>query len=82
MVEEIHAEAVSRVWRVLVAPGTEVAEGDTLVVLAAMDVRVPVLAGRAGVVQELHVVEGEVLEEGDLIATVADDPAGGQSSRA
>jgi acetyl-CoA carboxylase biotin carboxyl carrier protein len=33
---------------------------------------IPVLTERAGVVHELHVVEGEVLQEGDLIATVTD----------
>jgi acetyl-CoA carboxylase biotin carboxyl carrier protein len=31
-----------------------------------------VLTERAGVVHEMHVVEGEVLQEGDLIATVTD----------
>ncbi len=71
-VEEIHAEMVSSVWRVRVAPGAEVAEGDTLVILESMKMEIPVLTERAGVVQELHVVEGEVLQEGDLIATVAD----------
>ena len=71
-VEEIHAEMVSSVWKVLVAPGTEVTVGDTLVILESMKMAIPVLTERAGVVQELHVVEGEVLQEGDLIATVVD----------
>ena len=35
-VEEIHAEMVSSVWKVLVAPGAEVAAGDTLVILESM----------------------------------------------
>jgi acetyl-CoA carboxylase biotin carboxyl carrier protein len=69
-VEEIHAEMVSSVWKVLVAPGTEVAAGDTLVILESMKMEIPVLTERAGTVGELHVVEGEVLQEGDLIATV------------
>jgi acetyl-CoA carboxylase biotin carboxyl carrier protein len=69
-VEEIHAEMVSSVWKVLVAPGTEVAAGDTLVILESMKMEIPVLTERAGTIGELHVVEGEVLQEGDLIATV------------
>jgi biotin carboxyl carrier protein len=69
-VEEIHAEMVSSVWKVLVEPGTEVAEGDTLVILESMKMEIPVLTERAGTVRELHVTEGEVLQEGDLIATV------------
>jgi acetyl-CoA carboxylase biotin carboxyl carrier protein len=71
-VEEIHAEMVSSVWKVLVEPGTEVASGDTLVILESMKMEIPVLTERAGTVQALHVVEGEVLQEGDLIATVSD----------
>jgi acetyl-CoA carboxylase biotin carboxyl carrier protein len=69
-VEEIHAEMVSSVWKVLVEPGTEVAEGDTLVILESMKMEIPVLTERAGTVRELHVTEGEVLQEGDLIAVV------------
>jgi acetyl-CoA carboxylase biotin carboxyl carrier protein len=49
-----------------------VAAGDTLVILESMKMEIPVLTERAGTVQEMHVVEGEVLQEGDLIATVTD----------
>jgi acetyl-CoA carboxylase biotin carboxyl carrier protein len=57
---------------VLVQPGSEVAAGDTLVILESMKMEIPVLTELAGTVQELHVTEGEVLQEGDLIATVVD----------
>ena len=70
VVEEIHAEMVSSVWKVLVQPGSEVDAGDTLVILESMKMEIPVLTEHAGIVRELHVVEGEVLQEGDLIATV------------
>ncbi|MGY1706826.1 biotin/lipoyl-binding carrier protein [Geodermatophilus sp. SYSU D00697] len=69
-VEEIHAEMVSSVWKVLVQPGSQVAAGDALVILESMKMEIPVLAEHGGTVRELHVVEGEVLQEGDLIATV------------
>jgi acetyl-CoA carboxylase biotin carboxyl carrier protein len=72
-VEEIHAEMVSSVWKVLVQAGSPVAAGDTLVILESMKMEIPVLTESAGVVRELHVVEGEVLQEGDLIATVVGD---------
>jgi len=71
-VEEIHAEMVSSVWKVLVATGEQVAPGDPLVILESMKMEIPVLTERAGTVQDLHVAEGEVLQEGDLIATVVD----------
>ncbi len=70
-VEEIHAEMVSSVWKVLVSAGAQVAAGDTLVILESMKMEIPVLTELSGVVEALHVVEGEVLQEGDLIATVA-----------
>lgn len=70
-VEEIHAEMVSSVWKVLVTAGAQVAAGDTLVILESMKMEIPVLTELSGVVEALHVVEGEVLQEGDLIATVA-----------
>ena len=69
-VEEIHAEMVSSVWKVLVRPGAHVAAGEALVILESMKMEIPVLTEQAGTVQDLHVVEGEVLQEGDLIATV------------
>jgi biotin carboxyl carrier protein len=70
-VEEIHAEMVSSVWKVLDEAGAQVAAGDALVILESMKMEIPVLTERSGVVQEVHVVEGEVLQEGDLIAVVA-----------
>ncbi len=70
-VEQIRAEMVSSVWRVLVEPGARVAAGDALVVLESMKMEIPVLTETAGTVQELHVVEGQLVQEGDLIATVA-----------
>jgi acetyl-CoA carboxylase biotin carboxyl carrier protein len=69
-VEEIHAEMVSSVWKILVTPGEQVAAGDTLVILESMKMEIPVLTESAGTVREMHVAEGEVLQEGDLIATV------------
>ncbi len=68
--EEIHAEMVSSVWKVLVDAGAQVAAGDTLVILESMKMEIPVLTERSGVVQGVHVVEGEVLQEGDLIAVI------------
>ena len=69
-VEEIQAEMVSSVWKVLVEPGAVVSAGDTLVILESMKMEIPVLTEHAGTVRDMHVVEGEVLQEGDLIATV------------
>jgi biotin carboxyl carrier protein len=67
---EVHAEMVANVWQVVVQEGDEVAEGDTLVILESMKMEIPVLAEDAGVVVQLKVAEGEVIQEGHLIAVI------------
>ena len=49
-------------------PATTVAEGDTLVILESMKMEIPVLAESDGTVAQLAVNEGDVVQEGDLIA--------------
>jgi acetyl-CoA carboxylase biotin carboxyl carrier protein len=69
-VAEVRAEMVANVWRVVVAEGDQVAEGDTLVILESMKMEIPVLAENSGVVSKLHVAEGDVVQEDELIAVV------------
>ena len=66
---EVRAEMVANVWKVLVADGDAVADGDTLVILESMKMEIPVLAESAGTVSGL-VAEGSVVQEGDLIARI------------
>ena len=70
MADEIRAEMVANVWKVVAAAGAEVEEGDTLVILESMKMEIPVLAESAGVVTKMHVAEGDVVQEGDLIASI------------
>ena len=48
MADEIRAEMVANVWKVVAAAGDEVAEGDTLVILESMKMEIPVLAESDG----------------------------------
>jgi biotin carboxyl carrier protein len=68
--EEIHAEMVANVWKVLVAQGDSVEDGDTLVILESMKMEIPVVSEATGTIVELAVAEGDVVQEGDLIARV------------
>jgi biotin carboxyl carrier protein len=68
--EEVLAEMVANVWKVVVAQGDEVAEGDTLVILESMKMEIPVITETGGKVAELRVAEGDVVQEGDVIAVV------------
>ncbi|GAA3421155.1 biotin/lipoyl-binding carrier protein [Streptosporangium vulgare] len=67
---EIRAEMVANVWKILVAEGDPVEDGDTLVILESMKMEIPVLAEDGGVVARLRVSEGDVIQEGDLIAVI------------
>ena len=69
--EEVRAELVANVWKVLVAAGDAVSDGDTLVILESMKMEIPVLAEVDGVVSSVAVTEGQVIQEGDLIAEIS-----------
>lgn len=71
MAEEIRAEMVANVWKVVAKAGDEVSEGDTIVILESMKMEIPVLAETSGTITELVVKEGDVIQGGDLIAIVA-----------
>ena len=67
---EIRAEMVANVWKVVAVQGDQVDDGDTLVILESMKMEIPVLAEASGTVIILHVAEGDVVQEGDLIAEI------------
>ncbi|MDQ1642105.1 MAG: acetyl-CoA carboxylase biotin carboxyl carrier protein [Actinomycetota bacterium] len=68
--EEIRAEMVANVWKVVVAQGDSVESGDTLVILESMKMEIPVMSESDGTVAALHVSEGDVVQEGDIIAVI------------
>jgi biotin carboxyl carrier protein len=68
--EEVVAEMVANVWKVVVAQGDTVEAGDTLVILESMKMEIPVVTEDGGTVTELKVGEGDVVQEGDVIAVI------------
>jgi biotin carboxyl carrier protein len=70
MADEIRAEMVANVWKVVVSAGDTVSDGDTLVILESMKMEIPVVAETDGTITELAVSEGDVVQEGDLIAVI------------
>ena len=68
---EVRAEMVANVWKVVVAEGDTVSDGDTLVILESMKMEIPVLAEGDGTVSTLAVNEGDVVQEGDVIAVIS-----------
>ena len=71
MPEEIRAEMVANVWKVVVKIGDQVDKGDTLAILESMKMEIPVITEDGGTVSKIAVSEGDVVQEGDLIAVVS-----------
>jgi acetyl-CoA carboxylase biotin carboxyl carrier protein len=69
-VTEVRAEMVANVWQVVASEGDPVADGDTLVILESMKMEIPVLAEEAGTLTKMAVAQGDVVQEGDLIAVI------------
>jgi acetyl-CoA carboxylase biotin carboxyl carrier protein len=67
---EIQAEMVANVWKVVVKQGDSVGVGDTVVILESMKMEIPVLSEVPGRITELKVSEGDVVQEGDVLAVV------------
>ena len=71
MTEQVRAEMVANVMEVVAGVGTEVAEGDTIVLLESMKMEIPVLCEVAGRLEAIHVREGDPIGEGQPVATIA-----------
>jgi biotin carboxyl carrier protein len=70
MAQEVLAEMVANVWKVLVSSGDQVAEGDTICILESMKMEIPVEAPSTGTVAAVNVTEGGLVQEGDVIAVI------------
>ena len=65
---KVVTEIAASVWKIEVAAGAAVEEGDTILLLESMKMEIPVTAPRAGRVASLLVEEGEQLAEGQIVA--------------
>ena len=68
---EARAEIVANVWKLVAAEGDEVGAGDPIAVLETMKMEIPVIAPAAGTVTGVRVTEGQIVQEGDVIAVIA-----------
>ena len=68
---EVVAEVAGKVWKVEAQPGTQLAAEDPILILESMKMEIPVVAPRAGKLLELRVREGDLVNEGDVVAVVA-----------
>jgi acetyl-CoA carboxylase biotin carboxyl carrier protein len=69
-VADVEAHITGTVWRVEVAVGDTIDEGDTVVVLESMKMEMPVEAEDPGVVKEIRCAEGQAVSEGDTLVVL------------
>jgi len=69
--EPVPAPLAGNIWKVQVAAGQAVQEGDVLVILEAMKMETEVRAARAGTIVSVDVKEGDAVQVGDSLVTLA-----------
>lgn len=72
MAVEVRAHITGTVWKILVQEGDAVVEEQQVVILESMKMEMPLEAPQDGTVEKIHAVEGQAVEEGDLILTLTD----------
>ncbi len=64
---KVRSEITGSVWKVEVAVGQAVAEGDTLVIVESMKMEIPISAPASGVVTEILMAEGEPVADDQVV---------------
>jgi biotin carboxyl carrier protein len=69
-VAEVKAELVGNLWKITTTVGQQVEEDDTLMILESMKMEIPITSPISGVIKEIRVAEGDVVQEGQTVAVV------------
>jgi acetyl-CoA carboxylase biotin carboxyl carrier protein len=67
---EIEAHITGTVWKIEVAVGDPVEDGDTVVILESMKMEMPVESEDDGTVAEIRCEEGQSVQEGDVLVVL------------
>jgi acetyl-CoA carboxylase biotin carboxyl carrier protein len=71
LVAQVEAHITGTVWKIEIAVGDEVQEGDTVVILESMKMEMPIEAEDEGTVAEIRCEEGQAVSEGDVLVVLA-----------
>ncbi|MEK5324365.1 acetyl-CoA carboxylase biotin carboxyl carrier protein subunit [Aeribacillus sp. FSL M8-0254] len=64
---QIVAIMAGNVWKIVVSVGEHIEEGQDVVILESMKMEIPIAAEASGIVKEIHVKEGDFVNEGDIL---------------
>ena len=68
--EPVICGTTGKVWKITSKEGDQVKSGDTILILEAMKMEIPVVAPQDGTVASIDVAEGASVENGDTLATM------------
>ena len=66
----VEAHITGNIWKIEVAVGDTVEDGDTVVILESMKMEIPVEAEDDGTVKEIRCEEGQAVSEGDVLVVL------------
>ncbi|KZM54076.1 MAG: acetyl-CoA carboxylase biotin carboxyl carrier protein subunit [Bacillaceae bacterium] len=64
---QIVAIMAGNVWKIVVSVGENIEKGQDVVILESMKMEIPIAAEASGIVKEIHVREGDFVNEGDIL---------------
>lgn len=67
---EVLSPITGSVWKILVEPGAQVTEGESIAILESMKMEIRVKSPRNGKVVEFKVKEGDSILEDDVVAVI------------
>jgi oxaloacetate decarboxylase alpha subunit len=68
--ETLNAPLAGNIFKVLVSPGTQVQEGDVVIILEAMKMETEIRAASTGTISTVNVKEGDSVSTGDVLLTL------------
>ncbi|MBL4828301.1 MAG: sodium-extruding oxaloacetate decarboxylase subunit alpha [Aliivibrio sp.] len=69
--EPMAAPLAGNIWKIMSKPGQQVEEGDILLILEAMKMETEIRAPKSGVLQSMDVSEGDSVQVGDQLLSIA-----------
>jgi urea carboxylase len=66
----VPAHIPGNVWKIHVAPGATVQDGDALLIIESMKMEITIVASRAGRVREVRCAEGRPVNAGETLVVI------------
>lgn len=68
---DVASGTAGKVWKIVTKVGDEVKKGDSILILEAMKMEIPVVATEDGKIADICVNEGDPVEAGQVVAVLA-----------